>query len=66
MKQKNKLSAILLLSVLVLFTACTKEMQTKENPMGIATTRMLNPIVPTGVYIADPEVKVMPDGRLYL
>lgn len=28
--------------------------------------RMLNPISPPGVYIADPEVRQMPDGRIYL
>ncbi len=28
--------------------------------------RMLNPICPPGVYIADPEVRQMPDGRVYL
>lgn len=27
---------------------------------------MLNPICPPGVYIADPEVRQMPDGRIYL
>ena len=26
----------------------------------------LNPIVPPGVYIADPEPRVMPDGRIYV
>ena len=29
-------------------------------------SRPFNPIVPAGVYIADPEVRLMPDGRLYL
>jgi Beta-xylosidase len=28
--------------------------------------RMLNPICSPGVYIADPEVRQMPDGRIYL
>ncbi|MGN0228224.1 MAG: family 43 glycosylhydrolase [Muribaculaceae bacterium] len=28
--------------------------------------RALNPIVPAGVYIADPEARVMPDGRIYV
>ena len=27
---------------------------------------MLNPISPPGLYIADPEVRQMPDGRIYL
>ncbi|MFV0507493.1 MAG: family 43 glycosylhydrolase [Bacteroidales bacterium] len=30
------------------------------------THRALNPIVPPGVFIADPEVRVMPNGRVYL
>ena len=29
-------------------------------------SRPFNPIVPAGVYIANPEVRLMPDGRLYL
>ena len=29
-------------------------------------SRMLNPICPPGVYIADPEVRQMPDGRVYV
>lgn len=28
--------------------------------------RMLNPISPPGVYIADPEARQMPDGRVYV
>lgn len=31
-----------------------------------ATVRALNPIVPPGVYIADPEPRLMPDGRIYV
>lgn len=30
------------------------------------SNRALNPIVPPGVYIADPEARVMPDGRIYV
>lgn len=29
-------------------------------------TRALNPISPPGLYIADPEVREMPDGRIYM
>jgi hypothetical protein len=29
-------------------------------------SRMLNPICPPGVFIADPEVRQMPDGRVYV
>lgn len=32
----------------------------------LTANRMLNPICPPGVYIADPEVRQMPDGRIYL
>lgn len=31
-----------------------------------AGSRILNPICPPGVYIADPEIRQMPDGRIYL
>lgn len=31
-----------------------------------ANNRMLNPISPPGVYIADPEARQMPDGRVYV
>lgn len=31
-----------------------------------AVTRALNPISPPGLYIADPEVRLMPDGRIYV
>ena len=32
----------------------------------VSSSRMLNPISPPGLYIADPEVRQMPDGRVYL
>lgn len=32
----------------------------------VSTNRMLNPVSPPGLYIADPEVRQMPDGRIYL
>lgn len=31
-----------------------------------STARMLNPIATQGLYIADPEARQMPDGRVYL
>lgn len=34
--------------------------------IGSSGCRMLNPICPPGVYIADPEVRQMPDGRIYI
>lgn len=30
------------------------------------SVRALNPIAPPGVFIADPEVRQMPDGRIYV
>lgn len=32
----------------------------------VITVRTLNPISPPGVYIADPEARQMPDGRVYV
>lgn len=37
-----------------------------ENPVPVTTHRALNPIAPPGVFIADPEVRQMPDGRIYV
>ncbi len=37
-----------------------------DNLLPASTHRALNPIVPPGVYIADPEVRQMPDGRIYV
>ena len=37
-----------------------------ENPFPVSTHRALNPIAPPGVFIADPEVRQMPDGRVYI
>ncbi|WP_301703994.1 family 43 glycosylhydrolase [uncultured Parabacteroides sp.] len=38
----------------------------KENKSLVTTHRALNPIAPPGVFIADPEVRQMPDGRIYV
>lgn len=38
----------------------------KDSTPVVSTSRMLNPISPPGLYIADPEVRQMPDGRVYL
>jgi hypothetical protein len=32
----------------------------------VTTAHALNPICPPGIYIADPEARQMPDGRLYV
>ena len=37
-----------------------------ENAFPVSTHRALNPIAPPGVFIADPEVRQMPDGRVYI
>ena len=37
-----------------------------ENVFSVSTHRPLNPIAPPGVFIADPEVRQMPDGRVYI
>lgn len=41
---------------------CISNMQAQTAAGG----RILNPICPAGVFIADPEVRQMPDGRIYL
>lgn len=38
----------------------------KETDKGQVVARALNPISPPGLYIADPEVRQMPDGRIYM
>lgn len=53
----------------ILLAGCTTgraERQDEVKYPGVATARMLNPIAPSGVFIADPEVRQMPDGRVYV
>lgn len=56
--------------IFLLLTACTTMnffCAAQTTTKAITTTcRMLNPICPPGVYIADPAVRVMPDGKIYL
>lgn len=57
------------LCMLPVFVACNGKATDaqSEKQEGIWTeARPMNPIVPEGVYIADPEVRQMPDGRIYL
>lgn len=64
----NAVKAILPASLLLMcgLCSCTQE-KTMAKSEGIVTnSRMLNPIAPPGMYIADPEARVMPDGRLYV
>ena len=50
------------------FTGCQFDgkRQSNDKVTVVSTNRMLNPIAPPGLYIADPEVRQMPDGRVYL
>ena len=53
----------------LLITGCATENKVRQDKMnyaGVTTSRMLNPIAPPGVFIADPEVRQMPDGRVYV
>ena len=58
----------LLAGMSVCFTACmnTQGRSADECSGLTAEVRPLNPIAPQGVYIADPEVRQMPDGRIYV
>ena len=50
------------------FTGCQFDgkRQSNDKVTVVSTNRMLNPIAPPGLYIADPEVRQMPDGRVYV
>lgn len=71
----NSSKRISLLGCLFLFSflvACQKDKSSntllKERDLTKRTcqSRMLNPISPPGLYVADPEVRQMPDGRIYV
>ena len=47
-------------------TAVTEQTGKKVSKLLKTNHRMLNPISPPGVYIADPEARQMPDGRVYV
>ena len=58
---------IALIIGICLFTNVQGEWKKKDTHKSIVSTcGMLNPIVPPGMYIADPEVRQMPDGRVNL
>lgn len=40
--------------------------QKEEKKSVVSYGRPLNPVSPPGLYIADPEVRQMPDGRIYI
>ena len=57
----------LLAGLSVFFTACNIQNRQNDGHSDLtAEVRPLNPIAPQGVYIADPEVRQMPDGRIYV
>lgn len=60
---KNYLIGLFSICVLISISACTKRV---ESPLIISSSRPLNPISPPGLYIADPEIRQMLDGRIYI
>lgn len=58
-------ASLLALPVLAL-VSCGSSRSVSDRPHAVAEVRALNPISPQGVYIADPEVRQMPDGRVYV
>lgn len=55
----------------LVFTVLSGQAQnTKKKKVAVLdkglSARILNPICPPGVYIADPEARQMPDGRVYI
>jgi len=59
---------------IIFFAVCSilvsaQQQRKSDNAIEVKSSsfvRALNPISPPGVYIADPEVRQMPDGRVYL
>lgn len=68
MSYKNHLFLVGSLLMGGLLTCCQFDAKqvSDDNIIPVSTNRMLNPIAPPGVYIADPEVRQMPDGRVYV
>ncbi len=69
MKRTLLLRLLCVCALGILHAGCTSnrtESQGEVRSLSVTADRMLNPIVPPGVYIADPEVRQMPDGRIYL
>lgn len=56
----------LLLAVVLAACHTDSRVSFTEHPIPVPERRMLNPIAPPGVFIADPEVRQMPDGRVYV
>lgn len=70
MIMKNVLKLLYVTVCSLFFIACLDEHQNKQiidKCNGKASlSAALNPIVPPGMYIADPEVRQMPGGRIFL
>ena len=67
----NKYLGIFGLLMLGVLAGCQSgeknESADSEKPANsVSKHRPLNPIAPPGVFIADPEVRQMPDGRVYI
>lgn len=66
---KHKHLLILFLTATTLYSAPAFAGKKKEKHRfqpHVSEARMLNPICPPGTYIADPEARLMPDGRIYI
>lgn len=65
MSKAHLLGGLLLATALA---ACHNDSRVSSvsHPVPVSGRRMLNPIAPPGVFIADPEVRQMPDGRVYV
>lgn len=63
MSIKNTIHLAASLTALLFAAACAG---TAKPTIAAPGRRALNPICPPGVYIADPEVRQMPDGRIYV
>ncbi len=69
MKRTLLLGLLWMCALSILLAGCTSnrtESQGEVKSLSVTADRMLNPIVPPGVYIADPEVRQMPDGEEYI
>ena len=61
-------SSLLVAGLLTGCRLCTKKVSSDKdkNVFPASSHQALNPIAPPGVFIADPEVRQMPDGRVYI
>lgn len=68
--KKNEIVCGMIGLALLGLTSCSalkeKHASGGNGQVAACAARPLNPIVPQGVFIADPEVRQMPDGRIYV